>query len=236
MQRLSSIDSAVDKSIGQEASPVWTWLKSHQVLVQALMVWIVLCLPGNVVTLVLFGKVSNTSMISNDSDLLNENFCLHLNENPDCGLNKNSTACWQFIQRAYDWGPCHGFGNTSFSKQCVLQHFKLDLDVLIQTCTNQVRPLNLTYTCHEPIDKFNDWVVTARFWLEGVAVIVVGIFGLAGNVLTVLVLRRIETNVMFNKLLMSLGKIDSFTKNDAETSISNLSNQITYLAISLETS
>ena len=66
-------------------------------------------------------------------------------------------------------------------------------------------------TCHEAIGDFNQWVVSsAQFWLEGVAIIVVGIFGMAGNALTVLVLRRIETNVMFNKLLMSLGIFNFF--------------------------
>ena len=34
----------------------------------------------------------------------------------------------------------------------------------------------------------------------------IGTFGLAGNLMTILVLRRIDSNVMFNKLLMSLGK------------------------------
>jgi hypothetical protein len=46
----------------------------------------------------------------------------------------------------------------------------------------------------------------AQFWLEGVAILVVGTFGLMGNLMTLLVLRQIDSNVMFNKLLMSLGK------------------------------
>ena len=49
-------------------------------------------------------------------------------------------------------------------------------------------------------------MVIAQFWVEGVAILVVGTFGLAGNFMTILVLRRIDSNVMFNKLLMSLGK------------------------------
>ena len=60
------------------------------------------------------------------------------------------------------------------------------------------------YTCHEPLT--NPLMDIAQFWLEGVAILVVGTFGLMGNLMTLLVLRRIDSNVMFNKLLMSLGK------------------------------
>ena len=65
------------------------------------------------------------------------------------------------------------------------------------------------YTCHELQEKFSPWVTNAQFWLEGVAVIVMGLFGMVGNITAVLVLRRIDTNVMFNKLLISLGIIIS---------------------------
>ena len=63
------------------------------------------------------------------------------------------------------------------------------------------------YTCHEPFDKFSPLVVGAQFWLGGVGTIVVGIFGMAGNLMTVIVLRRIDTNIMFNRLLMTLGNV-----------------------------
>ena len=62
------------------------------------------------------------------------------------------------------------------------------------------------YTCHEPLTTFEPLMDIAQFWLEGVAILVVGTFGLMGNFMTLLVLRRIDSNVMFNKLLMSLGK------------------------------
>jgi hypothetical protein len=66
--------------------------------------------------------------------------------------------------------------------------------------------LDRNYTCHEPFDEFEPLMDIAQFWLEGVAILVVGTFGLMGNLMTLLVLRRIDSNVMFNKLLMSLGK------------------------------
>ena len=46
----------------------------------------------------------------------------------------------------------------------------------------------------------------ATFWIEGVAILVVGVFGVAGNILTVFVLRRIDQNTTFNRLLMFLGE------------------------------
>ncbi len=51
--------------------------------------------------------------------------------------------------------------------------------------------------------------MAAQFWLEGVGIIVMGIFGTIGNLMTVLVLRRIDSNVLFNKLLMSLAIFDT---------------------------
>ena len=62
------------------------------------------------------------------------------------------------------------------------------------------------YTCHEPLTPGESLMDIAQFWLDGVAILVVGTFGLMGNLMTLLVLRRIDSNVMFNKLLMSLGK------------------------------
>lgn len=64
----------------------------------------------------------------------------------------------------------------------------------------------IVYTCHEPRAEYQPWIAKAQFWMEHVGIIVVGIFGTAGNIMTVLVLRRINSNVTFNKLLMSLGK------------------------------
>ena len=68
------------------------------------------------------------------------------------------------------------------------------------------------YSCHESQDEFSSWLDNARFWLSGVAVLIVGTIGLAGNLMTVLVLRRIDSNVMFNKLLISLGKNRQHTR------------------------
>ena len=41
--------------------PIWGWIKSHQVFIQAIIVWMLVCLPYNIVTLVLYGKVTSNS-------------------------------------------------------------------------------------------------------------------------------------------------------------------------------
>ena len=36
---------------------IFSWLKNHQVLFQAILVWIIICLPGNVVTLAFYVRL-----------------------------------------------------------------------------------------------------------------------------------------------------------------------------------
>ena len=45
-----------------------------------------------------------------------------------------------------------------------------------------------------------------NFWLEGILLFIVGLFGVVGNTMTIIVLRKMESNTTFNRLLMSLGK------------------------------
>jgi hypothetical protein len=52
------------------ASPVISWIKSHQVFIQALLVWGVLCLPGNIVTLILYDQVNSIPRQDNTSELM----------------------------------------------------------------------------------------------------------------------------------------------------------------------
>ena len=61
--------------------------------------------------------------------------------------------------------------------------------------------------CHEPFEEYGYLMtVIGHFWLEGILLLVVGLFGVAGNIMTIIVLRKMETNTTFNRLLMSLGK------------------------------
>ena len=58
--------------------------------------------------------------------------------------------------------------------------------------------------CHERQTDYGAFMKGVNFWIEGVALLVVSIFGMVGNVTTVIVLRRIDSNTTFNRLLMSL--------------------------------
>ena len=66
---------------------------------------------------------------------------------------------------------------------------------------------NMSYQCHEKFNEYGHLMSAAQFWLEGVSLLVVGVFGMAGNVMTIIVLRRIDSNTTFNRLLMSLGEL-----------------------------
>ena len=65
--------------------------------------------------------------------------------------------------------------------------------------------------CHEKFDEYgylmND---IGHFWLEGISLLIVGLFGVAGNIMTIIVLRKMETNTTFNRLLMSLGMCSNY--------------------------
>ena len=59
-----------------------------------------------------------------------------------------------------------------------------------------------TFECHERIAEYNELRTQARFWLEGILLLLVGIFGIFGNVISILVLPRCPGNRNFNVLLM----------------------------------
>ena len=72
-----------------------------------------------------------------------------------------------------------------------------------QTLENYVKP---KYQCYESVTVGTLWVFRIVF-SQSIGILLVGIFGLFGNFMTILVLRRIDTNVMFNRLLLTLGKL-----------------------------
>ena len=48
------------------------------------------------------------------------------------------------------------------------------------------------------------------FWIEGIGLGFVSIFGICGNILTVVVLKKISLNNVFNQLIVALCVCDSF--------------------------
>ena len=62
-------------------------------------------------------------------------------------------------------------------------------------------------------EEMEDWMQTAKFVLEGVAILIVSIFGVMGSLLSysILVSRKVQKN--FHNLLMLLNTFDLVEKN-----------------------
>ena len=71
--------------------------------------------------------------------------------------------------------------------------------------TDQTPNLTNGFQCHESHSEYGHYLKIAHFWVEGVALLTVGLFGVFANILTIAVLKRIDSNMTFNRLLMSLG-------------------------------
>ena len=65
-----------------------------------------------------------------------------------------------------------------------------------------------TPDCHESRAEYSAMVKSFTFWIEGVGVCLTGGFGLIGNIITIIVLRRITHNKSFNNLLIGLSVSD----------------------------
>ena len=59
-------------------------------------------------------------------------------------------------------------------------------------------------------DGLEDTRIKIKFWIEGVVILIIGSFGLLGNIMTILVLRRYRKNRSFNILLRWYVNIDKY--------------------------
>lgn len=66
-----------------------------------------------------------------------------------------------------------------------------------------------TDSCYELISEYQNFLVQSRYWIKGVALTALGVFGLIGNAVTIIVLSSTHSNRNFNKLLITLASIDS---------------------------
>ena len=66
------------------------------------------------------------------------------------------------------------------------------------------------YVCYESLEEYGPIILNIHYWMNGIGTIVIGSIGIIGNIITILVLQRIDTNVMFNRLLLTLGKMSFF--------------------------
>ena len=67
---------------------------------------------------------------------------------------------------------------------------------------------NVTFECYDNYTVYYPLYESAKFWIEGVLLIGVGIFGLFGNCLTLAVLSQSKRST-FNQLLIVMSVIDS---------------------------
>ena len=113
--------------------------ESGRFAAQAVLIWVLICVPGNIVTAVLLRKHSNPP-------------------EPEVMTSPSTTAV---------------------------------------TPTTTKEPI-----CYESLADYGQVRKDAKFWLEGIGIAAVGLFGLFGNVLAVLVLRKCPGNRSFNILLI----------------------------------
>lgn len=247
--RCTDVDKASNRSIEDEIGidevpappntmdPLFNWIKSHQALIQAIVALLILCLPGNLVTLTLYRQIHNaaenavqinaTEAAPIWQNMSTVQLCPVLATSYPCvndlqNQNDPSEECMDhldYYNQTEDLEKILCSQSSQPPSECVSTILKENGPALLDHCQSELmyyeelEPTNaswesepIDYTCHEPRKEYKPWIAKAHFWMEGIGIIVVGIFGTAGNIMTVLVLRRIDSNVTFNKLLMSLGK------------------------------
>lgn len=66
------------------------------------------------------------------------------------------------------------------------------------------------FSCHELKGEWKDTVSWSQFLIQGIGVTVIGLLGIAGNILSVIVLLKTKCNRNFHLLLVGLAVIDTF--------------------------
>ncbi|CAB4055248.1 TRHR [Lepeophtheirus salmonis] len=198
--------------------------KSWLFFLQAVVVWMVVCLPGNIFTFILYRDVANKgdrTFISNNNSSsvgsMNENSYSALRIN--CGNNTNPRE-WvlctlhllQNMSIPYPSPICYSGtfnGSACYEELINMREIVLGEDnyhyiVSLETPEAQDKE----YLCHETHEVSSFYLKFSTFWLEGVCILIVGGFGLIGNIMTLVVLGRIDSNTTYNKLLMTLAIVD----------------------------
>ncbi len=93
---------------------------------------------------------------------------------------------------------CHSLSQSDFLNETCLDDDDVNDDAVVWRCLAEL----LRFRCFESLEEFMPLRIAFKFWVEGVLVAVVGVFGLVGNFLTCVVLRKMTANSNFNKLLM----------------------------------
>ncbi|TRY76614.1 hypothetical protein TCAL_13459 [Tigriopus californicus] len=210
-------------------------------VIQALGIWIGLCLPGNIVTGILFYQInygtpkdlepplteSGSLKIEEILSLEDESqdlrpiqaVCHHLLTICEPTNDVQLSECEDKLVKDY-LDPhlqvtMNGLANNITRNDTLEELYSQLLNYLpesFQECLTQIfdgrQDSADLLDCHEDKAVYGHWVAQSTFWVEGVAVTVVGTFGLIGNILTMLIFRQIKINKNFNNLLIILSFCD----------------------------
>ena len=128
----------------------------------------------------------------------------------------------KFVSRFPMWGK---WGENHLENRQTVHYF---LTIFLQTdfsnSTKSIERLaeqsvaNVTYECYENFTIYYPLYNNAKFWIEGVLLILVGTLGLFGNFLTLAVLSQSKKST-FNQLLIALSICDRYVSALFKTSI-----------------
>lgn len=206
-------------------------------LIQAIAIWTGLCLPGNIVTGILYyqinygtpkdldplltdgGSMKIEEILSLEDESKDRRpiqaVCHHLLSICEQTSDVQFSECEDKLVKDYRnpelKSTMHQFAANITTNSTLEELYSQLLNYLppdFQECLSQILDGGQDSTglleCHEDKATYGHWVARSTFWVEGVAVTVVGTFGLIGNVLTMLIFRQIKTNKNFNNLLIIL--------------------------------
>eukprot|EP00095_Tigriopus_kingsejongensis_P007376 maker-scaffold37_size504123-snap-gene-3.13 protein:Tk07376 transcript:maker-scaffold37_size504123-snap-gene-3.13-mRNA-1 annotation:"fmrfamide isoform a" len=202
--------------------------------IHAFIVWALVCLPSNIVTLVMFEQTGTSvasSKVKNQSDdfkeqnatlrtfdinraLLLDEFCtnvLHL-----MSPKKSRKKASQNDELIAAFINCTLSSETDIEqplqypvrRACgIIEDLTIEGQItftpIVECIKHKQHEISaMNFQCYESLVKYGPIRQNFKFWLEGVGITCVGIFGLIANILTFIVLKDIKTNTNFNKLLI----------------------------------
>ena len=142
-------------------------------------------------------------------------------------LSRSSITFSRFWkENSYHVFPCEESEGENRFENCQTVHYFLT--IFLQTdfsnSTKSIERLaeqsvaNVTYECYENFTIYYPLYNNAKFWIEGVLLILVGTLGLFGNFLTLAVLSQSKKST-FNQLLIALSICDRYVSALFQTSI-----------------
>ena len=120
--------------------------------------------------------------------------------------NLSSPALARISEKQVNLSPVDHYQTDKNTSSCLKDAFLNEIESQ-ENCSSYV---NDGSQCYELFSEFSEFYAQWTFWIKGVGIFNVGLFGLAGNFLTIIVLRKsTEANRHFNKLLIALAIVDS---------------------------